>query len=355
LSASGKAGEGHGSGIDLFSRTEKTEGVEDGHFAGAEEFFDVCRQLRGARVGIAGHVQIDGDAVGAQIALFEVLKNEACEPFLVEPETGVPEHLRPLYEGYPLHRPEALQVQEWCIVDCGLSERAGSFFASLRPFLLLDHHRPVPHFAVHNIVHPEAAATCELLTDYLWQKDYPLSRSAARALYVGLIMDTGNFTYNRVRASTLRRGAWLLDHDLRPHELASRIYNNEPRRKFSLLERFLGSWKFYFGDQLCFGFLREEDYRETGCGMADAEGFVNYPRSVRGVRIAGLLQECQGIRKVSLRSDEPGLRLDRIAQRFHGGGHVCAAAFFATDLPSGFWEELMEVLQEQLGPEEARA
>jgi phosphoesterase RecJ-like protein len=322
--------------------------VEDEHFEGAEEFFQTCRQLKGKKVGIVGHAQIDGDAVGAQIALFEILRNLAGEPFLIEPETGIPDHLQFLYEGYRLHRPSELSVEEWCVVDCGLPSRPGKFFESLRPFLLVDHHLPRPTFALHNFVHPRAAATCEILADYLHQKNFPISPSVARALYVGLIMDTGNYTYDSVRASTLRLGAWLLDQGLRPQALAARVYHQEPRRKFSLLERFLKSWKFYADDQLCFGFLREEDYRSTGCGLKDAEGFVNYPRSVRGVRISGLLQEYEGTRKISLRSDESALRLDQIAQRFRGGGHPCAAGFLTPASPDSFWDELVRALQERL-------
>jgi phosphoesterase RecJ-like protein len=295
-----------------------------------------------------GHTQIDGDAVGSQIALFEILKNLGGEPLLIEPETGLPDNLKFLYEGYELHHPEDLPVEEWCVVDCGLPSRPGKFFESLRPFLLVDHHLPRPAFALHNFVHPRAAATCEILADYLFQKNFPISLSTARALYVGLIMDTGNYSYDSVRASTLRLGAWLLDQGLRPQALAARVYNQEPRRKFSLLERFLKSWKFYAGEQLCFGFLREEDYRSTGCSLQDAKDFVNYPRSIRGVRISGLLQECEGIRKISLRSDESALRLDQIAQRFRGGGHACAAGVLTTASVDTFWDELLEALQERL-------
>ncbi|MDR3143366.1 MAG: DHH family phosphoesterase [Puniceicoccales bacterium] len=322
--------------------------MEDEHFEDVEAFFNACQQLRGKRVGIVGHTQIDGDAAGSQIALFEILKNMASMPFLIEPETGIPDNLKFLYEGYELHRPSDPSVEEWCVVDCGTPNRPGKFFEALHPFLLIDHHLPPATFALHNFVHPRAAATCEILADYLYQKNFPIPRSAARALYVGLIMDTGNYTYDSVRASTLRLGAYLLDQGLRPQPLATLVYNQEPRRKFSLLERFLKSWKFYADEQLCFGFLQDQDYRNTGCTLEDAQGFVDYPRSVCGVRISGLLQEYEGICKISLRSHEPALRLDQIAQRFQGGGHTCAAGFLTTAAPSSFWDELMNALQERL-------
>ena len=331
-----------------FGEIGMSEIKECEHFEGADRFFDVCRQLKGKKAGIVGHMQIDGDAVGAQVALFEILKREGCEAFLVETEPGIPEHLKVLYGPSPTYQPQQLHVDEWCVVDCSQPSRSGDFFETIRPFLLVDHHISGSPFAVHNFIHPKAAAACEILADYLYQTQYPISIIMANALYAGLIMDTGNYCYNSTRASTLRLGAYLIDQGIQAHNVASWVYNHEPHKKFPLLERFFHSWKFYAEGKICFGFLHDEDYEATGTDMADVEGFVNYPRSLHGVRIAGLVQELAGLIKVSLRSDEPALRLDQVVQPFHGGGHVCAVAFKTLQSLESFWDDLINALQERL-------
>ncbi|MDR0445202.1 MAG: DHH family phosphoesterase [Puniceicoccales bacterium] len=325
-----------------------SEMKECDHFEGADRFFAVCRQLKGKKVGVIGHTQIDGDAVGAQVALFEILKNEGCEAFLMETEPGIPDHLRPLYGKYKTYQPHQVSVDEWCVVDCSQPSRVGDFFEAIRPFLLIDHHISGSPFAVHNFIHPQAAAACEILADYLYQAKYPISVVMANALYAGLIMDTGNYCYSSTRAATLHLGAYLVDRGIQPHVIASLVYNNEPRKKFLLLEHFFHSWKFYADGKICFGFLHDEDYEATGTDMVDVEGFVNYPRSIHGVRIAGLVQKLAGLIKVSLRSNEPALRLDQVAQRFQGGGHICAVAFKTTGTIESFWDDLINALQERL-------
>jgi c-di-AMP phosphodiesterase-like protein len=60
-------------------------------FDGAEQFFSICEQLKGKRVGILGHLHPDGDCIGAQIALRDILMRCGATPLmgLVEDKVAV--------------------------------------------------------------------------------------------------------------------------------------------------------------------------------------------------------------------------------------------------------------------------
>jgi phosphoesterase RecJ-like protein len=75
--------------------------------------------------------------------------------------------------------------------------------------------------------------------------------------------------------------------------------------------------------------IKREMFRMTGTSKEDTEGFVNFPRSIRGVEVAVLFREEEPGNgdsrwKLSLRS-KGKVNAARIAEKFGGGGHDRAA------------------------------
>ena len=315
-------------------------------FDGAEHFFRVCEQLKGKRVGILGHLRPDGDCLGAQIALHELLSNVGADPIIGLVDDTVMSNLRWLADGLTLMRPEEMCADEYIFVDCGNKSRAGEFAKRLGKVLLsIDHHLSGEQFAKETFLFPEAAATCEIIADFIDQYNLTISPKSATALYVGIVTDTGKFSYSSTTAKTLYLASKLIQWGADPHEVFVRIYQNEPRAKFALLQRFLASMKFYENDTICIGSVTDEDYQATGTSSEDTDVFVNYPRSIAGVRIAVIAYHREGKTRLSLRTDEPELRLDCLAGKFHGGGHACASAFTVNDRYENFERTFINALQ----------
>lgn len=315
-------------------------------FPGAERFFEACERLRGKRVGILGHLRPDGDCLGAQIAMYEILTEVGALPMIGLVDEVFTENLRWLVEGMELMRPEAMAADEFVFVDSGIKSRAGDFAKRLRrAAIAVDHHLSGESFAKENFLFPEASATCEILADFLDQERWEVSPRTAMALYVGIMTDTGKFCYSSTTERTFELASKLVHQGADPHRAFVEIYQQEPRVKFALLQRFLASMKFYLDGQVCVGHLTEKDYEETGARPDDTEGFVNYPRSIAGVRIAIIAYWREGKTRFSLRSDEPSLRLDLFAGHFHGGGHACASAFTVHDDYEKFESVFINALQ----------
>jgi phosphoesterase RecJ-like protein len=66
-------------------------------------------------------------------------------------------------------------------------------------------------------------------------------------------------------------------------------------------------------------------YEKTGTDAEVTDGFVNYPRSIRGVEVAIFFREIkQGFFKVGFRS-KGKINVSALAAEFGGGGHHNAA------------------------------
>ena len=70
--------------------------------------------------------------------------------------------------------------------------------------------------------------------------------------------------------------------------------------------------------------LTKNDFAECGATLADTENLVNYGIETQGIRLAMMAIERDAGTRFSLRG-KGEVDVSRIAQRFGGGGHPCAA------------------------------
>ncbi len=281
-------------------------------------------------VAVLGHLRPDGDCIGAQIALCRYLRLLGIEAVCVNTH-AIPRNLQGLVADTPF-----VTGKEWTpqnhvgvAVDCSDHARMGDRLKELMPeiFLCIDHHRSNPGFAAFDIVERESSATCEILSELLLPIKNAVDAVSAQALYVGIATDTGQFQYPSTTARVFELACELNKRGANPAQAAQELYEQERFGKIQLLERFLHTLSLRFDGQLCVGTLTQEDYDRTNSAREDSEGFVNYPRSLQGVKIAAVLEESGGMVKGSLRARDPLYCVDKLAANFGGGGHAAAAGF----------------------------
>jgi phosphoesterase RecJ-like protein len=92
-----------------------------------------------------------------------------------------------------------------------------------------------------------------------------------------------------------------------------------------LLEKGLSTLTLEQDGRIAWMSLPKRYFEETGCGLDESEGFVNYPKSVAGVEVGILFKEIDaGVVRVGLRSKNVA-DVNVLAGRFGGGGHERAA------------------------------
>jgi len=317
----------------------------------SESFARQTALLRGRKVAVLGHRRPDGDCIGSQVALVRILKAQGIESFAVN-EDPVPRTLKNFLGDTPFYLPGDLPEGEMTAVtvDCADHGRIGGLVRERFPqiFLNIDHHVSNTLYGETNIVLSEACATGEILAGLFLDNEFSIDSVAAEALYLGIATDTGQFCYSGTTAGVFRICQKLCELGARPSRAAHELYEREKPGRVQLLQRFLSTFRMEHDNRVCIGFLNESFYEETATKSEDSENFVDYARSIEGVDLGCLLEERNGQLKGSLRAKESRFRVDKLASRFSGGGHACAAGFNLSRALEDFLPELVESIGDHL-------
>lgn len=291
----------------------------------------LVHSLKGRKVAVLGHMRPDGDCIGSQVALCRLLLASGADAICVNRDR-IPPNMVPYAEGVTFLTADQYVAdgREAIAVDCADASRIGTELLAQFPGQLLaniDHHASNPDFAKINIVVKEAAATCHILAQGALEHGLPIDALTAKCLHLGIVTDTGRFSYSSATAEVFQIGAELIKRGAKPAEANFLIFEHESRGKLELTKRFLSTMKFHEDGKICSGEITLADYTATQTTKEDKEGLVEFPRSVAGVEIAVLMEEGKDGIRGSLRGRDPKLRLDLLAGKLNGGGHMLAAGF----------------------------
>jgi phosphoesterase RecJ-like protein len=149
----------------------------------------------------------------------------------------------------------------------------------------------------------------------------------ATTLYTGLLADTGSFRFSNTNRRVLEIAADLVASGAEPAFIAEQVYESASVQSLQLLAKVLATLSFQVNERLASAEISRKMFSETAASPADAEGFINFLRSVKSVEMAMLFREgTEGNVHVSLRS-KGDVDVASFAQRQGGGGHRHAAAF----------------------------
>lgn len=300
--------------------------------------------LRSKQVVVVGHFRPDGDCIGSQFALTQALNNIGINAKMFQ-QDKIPNNLQFLLNNIQFIDKIDFLNHKIIALDCSDPARFTHHIPLTTEdiFLNIDHHISNTNFAKHNIVIPKAAATCEILAGLFLDCKINITPSIANALYAGILTDTGRFCYESTTSQVFDIAKKLIDLGANPSQVGTALYENEPLRKWKLLEKFLGSLEIMLNGKLCLGIITQKMYQDTGALKEDTEGFVDYARSIQGVEIGAVLEERpDGGVKGSLRAFNSKYRVDLLANLFNGGGHYCAAGLRVDEHLDNFYPKFLE-------------
>jgi phosphoesterase RecJ-like protein len=156
--------------------------------------------------------------------------------------------------------------------------------------------------------------------------NFPLTKYICTNLYAAILTDTGGFHYSNTRHDTLFAAGALVENGADPQWISENIYENDPPAKLKLRAKVMETLSLNLIRGVGSLIVTNEMLEETGASMDYTEGFVDIPRTVRGIKIAVLYTQLnyKGF-KISLRS-KGSVNVEKIARKFGGGGHINAAA-----------------------------
>ena len=277
---------------------------------------------------ITTHESPDGDAIGSALALANYLL-EIGKDVTVHICDPVPEVYRflPLADVVTTSLPDC--HYDLCFVlDAGEFRRAGKQIAACRrigSFINIDHHKTCENFGVVNLIDPQAAATGVLIHRLINAAGGSISLATATCIYVALITDTGSFRYSNANPEAFAVAGEMIEKGVNAWDISSRLYESQPRARIELLSLALATLAFSECGRFASLTVTLDMYEKTGTDAELTDGFINYPRSVRGVEVAIFFRELsEKSFKVGFRS-KGAVDVSRLAEGSGGGGHHNAA------------------------------
>lgn len=281
----------------------------------------------------------DGDCLGSQVALYELLvllgKNVSmlCS-------SDIPYQYKFLPHADKIKKDIDSAIlfcrDKNCICFCLDSADEGRFNADIvmlkeiaGTIINIDHHPGNTGYGNINLIDSKKSATAEIIYELveLFYKDY-LNYNIAIGIYTGILTDTGKFQYENTTNNVHRIVSHLLEFDLNPPVVFSYIYENEPFARFKLVELVLKRIKLVKSKKLVYSYVLQKDFEKLKLPFSANDGIIELLRSASEANIAALFKQVSpGKFKVSLRSSESACSVEEIAARLGGGGHKLAAAY----------------------------
>lgn len=298
---------------------------------------------RSERIVICCHRSPDGDAIGSSLGMAEFLRVQGKEPMIAVPDK-FPDflHWLPGTERIVRHdkHPEVVEkaLGEANLVVCldfncadRLDAMGLALSASEAAKVLIDHHpAPVMDTALA-VSFPEMSSTSEIVFRIIWQLGGfdGMTAKGASAIYCGMMTDTGAFTYNSSSPEIYFIISQLLTKRIDKDRIYRNVYNNYSEWRLRLVGYVLYQKLNIFADRhACFYSLSRKDLRRFRFIKGDAEGIVNMPLQIKGMRLSISLREDterDNLVWVSLRS-VGDFSCTKLAEKyFNGGGHLNAS------------------------------
>ena len=192
----------------------------------------------------------------------------------------------------------------------------------------MDHHIYQGQIAQIEVCDSSYESCCGLITQFALDCGLRLDPKSAKALYTGMVTDSGRFRYDSTNARTLRLAAALLEQDFNPSDIYRELYaetmeSKQLRAKF-VLKAHLAS------KRVAYIYTTKEEMQELGRDVFTiSRGMVNTMADLRGVEIwVNFTETDEGV-ICELRS--AGVNVNPIAVKYGGGGHAKACGATVPD------------------------
>ena len=290
------------------------------------------------------HTNPDGDALGASLSWAEYLR----KVYGKAPQVFVPDQYPDFLQWLPnsekiIRYDKHKEGCDWTLqhadlvfcLDFNTLSRVDAVEQALTqspaPKVLIDHHLDPDVPAALTVSQPSASSTCELVFRLVWQLGgfEQLDKNFAVPLYCGMMTDTGAFTYNSCTPDIFFIISELLTKHINKDKIYRNVYHNYSEDRLRLMGYVMYESLVVDNKRHASYFtLSREDLKRFHYIKGDAEGLVNMPLQIKGLKLSISLREDtekDNVVWVSLRSVDQFPCNQMAARFFNGGGHLNAS------------------------------
>lgn len=281
------------------------------------------------RIIIHRHSNPDGDAIGSQVGLKHIIKTNYPEKevytvgdaskrygFIEDSATdNIPNEY---YKG-------ALAfVLDTSAVSLISDER----YKTAGTVIKMDHHLFTEKYADIELIDTSFESCCGLIGMFAMQTGLKLNPTAAKALYTGMITDSGRFRYDSTSAQTFRVASFLMEQKFNTNDIYANLYADELpfiqlRAKFVLKITLTNAPVAYIYTTL------DEAKSYVADTFTISRGMVNTMGDIKGIDIWVNFTETENGVLCELRSNK--YNINPVAVKYGGGGHQKASGATVKD------------------------
>lgn len=291
---------------------------------GLKMFKEILRLIeKYDRIIIHRHKNPDGDALGSQLGLLHIIKDSYPDKKVYAVGDLTPRYsfmlTQPMDEiGDDMYSGALAIVLDTSAKALISDERYTLAEATAR----MDHHLFVEKICGEEVVATSYESCAGLVADMARECGLTVSAVAAKALYTGMITDSGRFRYDSTSAQTFRVAAFLMERKFETADIYRSLYADELsfiqlRAKFALKIQ-LATPKV--------AYIYTDKEEAVSCGADNftiSRGMVNVMGEIRGVESWVNFTETDDGVLCEIRSNSRNI--NPIAVKYGGGGHQKAS------------------------------
>ncbi len=275
------------------------------------------------RIIIHRHNNPDGDAIGSQVGLKHLLKENYPEKEILA--VGDPAGRYAFMED---STPDTVADEQYTgALAIILDTSAKSLISDDRytladDTLRMDHHLFCEKIANTEVVETSFESCCGLIAAMARECAWKVNPIAAKSLFTGMVTDSGRFRYDSVTSQTFRLAAFLTQTPFSTNDIYANLYADDfdmiqLRAKFVLkIQR--------TPHRVAYIYTTREEAESLGVStFTISRGMVNTMSDIRGVDIwVNFTETADGV-LCELRSKQ--YNINAVAVKYGGGGHLKAS------------------------------
>ena len=287
--------------------------------------FEQIKQLIEAHstIIIHRHKNPDGDALGSQAGLKEILRDNYPDKTVLAVGDMTPRYA--FIEGSRSDTVADEQYRDALAIILDTSAKAlisDERYQTAAKTARLDHHIFCEKIADCEVTDTSFESCCGLITAFAIECDWRVSDKAAKALYTGMVTDSGRFRYDSTSAQTHRMAAYLMERRFDTADIYRNLYADDfshirLRAQFVMKIQFTPQKVAYIYTP------REELATYEADTFTISRGMVSVMAEIRGVDIWVNFTETDDGVLCEIRSSR--YNINPIAVKYGGGGHAKAS------------------------------
>ena len=269
------------------------------------------------------HTNPDGDALGSQIGLKHIIKDnfptktvyvvgDSSRRYGFMDDSVMDEISDEVYK-------DALAI----VLDTSAKSLiCDDRYTTAKTSCRIDHHIFVEKIADIEVTNTSYESCCGLIAEFAYESGLKLSPMSAKSLYTGMVTDSGRFRYDSTTSQTFRLASFIMEQPFSTGDIYKNLYSDELkfvqlRAKFALKIQVTDKNVGYIYTTL-------EEAKSYGVDtFTISRGMVNTMGDIRGIDSWVNFTETEDGVLCEIRSSK--YNINQIATKYGGGGHAKAS------------------------------